>query len=82
MLDSNTIEDRFNRSCRDAVSYPANLVFPHAYDHQLSKYVSQLDTEENELFCIESKTSIDFVELNGVGESEFCAIIQLHVHAN
>lgn len=57
------LENRFSDSCRAAQDYPCQLLFPHTYRHVLDELRGLLDQHANNLFCIDSKAAIDFLEL-------------------
>lgn len=58
------LKDLFNQSCCAAARYPCNLVFPGAYQHQLEEYLVLLNQLGPKIFCSDSKTAIDFLEVD------------------
>lgn len=52
----------FLRSCDEAATYPANLVYHDTYDYNLRSYINKLDERESLLFCTEKVSILDFWE--------------------
>lgn len=69
-MEDQMLEDLFLRSCHEALKYPRNLVFPRSPDQLLRSYLRDLNDDAARIFCIDSKTEIEFLELDERREGE------------
>ncbi len=64
--------ESFSKSCRDAASYPKNLLHPSAYDHELKAYSQGLTERHNELFTSDpSETEVNIIGFDERQRREF-----------
>ena len=56
-------------SCGEALEFPRNLVRHDSYEHVLDSYHNRLNEHEERLFQAESKSALDFSELDHGGNS-------------
>lgn len=59
-------KELFVSSCREAASFPRNLVYHDTYEHNLKAYVRRLDVREDQLFCRELNSILDLWEYDDV----------------
>ena len=57
-------------SCEAALEFPRNLVRHDSYEYILNSYHSRLDEHEKRLFQDESKSTLDFSELDHDGNCQ------------
>ena len=51
-------------SCKEALLFPRNLVCHNDYEHTLNSYYNRLNEFQTKLFQDESKSALDFSELD------------------
>lgn len=51
-------------SCRDARSYPQNLIRPNTYEYNLTAYYQRLNEREDSLFQNDAEAALDLWELD------------------